>query len=50
LPSGVDYHYTLRAVLIRDGQTLVKEQVVKVRAGEDTRVTIELPPTSVAQR
>ena len=36
-----DFFYTLKGQLVRDGQTLTASRRVKVRAGEQTEVTLE---------
>ena len=48
LTPGSDYNYTLKADVVRNGQTVHVEEKVIVRAGEETRVT--LLPTAVAAR
>jgi hypothetical protein len=35
---------------VREGKPVQVEQVVAVRAGEDSRVTLSLPVATVAQR
>jgi uncharacterized protein (TIGR03000 family) len=50
LTPGSDYYYALRAEITRNGQVLVEEQVITVRAGEHTRVTMEFARPNVAQR
>lgn len=50
LEPGKDYHYTLTGSLVRDGQTVTTTKQVTVRAGEESRVTLEFPVTSVAQK
>lgn len=50
LDAGVDFAYTLTAELKRDGQTLTASKQVTVRAGQETRVTLEFPAASVASR
>jgi uncharacterized protein (TIGR03000 family) len=50
LESGYDYHYVLKAEVVRDGKTVSVEERVTVRAGEQTRVSLKLPTDSVAQR
>jgi uncharacterized protein (TIGR03000 family) len=50
LTPGWNYHYTLRAEITRDGQKLVEEQVITVRAGQHTRVTMEFARPAVAKR
>jgi uncharacterized protein (TIGR03000 family) len=48
LTPGSDYNYTLKADVVRNGQTVHVEEKVTVRAGEETRVS--LLPTTVAAR
>jgi uncharacterized protein (TIGR03000 family) len=50
LELGKDYEYTLKAELVRDGQKLSTSKTVLVRAGQETRVAIDFPVTSVASR
>jgi uncharacterized protein (TIGR03000 family) len=49
LAVGKDFHYTLKAKVVRDGQPVTLEKTVTVRAGEETRVTLDVP-VSVASR
>jgi uncharacterized protein (TIGR03000 family) len=46
---GRDYHYTLKAEVVRDGKPQTIEKTVTVRAGEETRVNFDVP-TGVAAR
>ena len=50
LKAGKDYTYTLKAEIVRDGQPLSVTQQVQVRAGEETRVSINIPTNAVASR
>jgi uncharacterized protein (TIGR03000 family) len=51
LQPGREYYYTLRAEVVRNGQTVAQTQRVAVRAGEETRVTLALPAAqAVASR
>jgi uncharacterized protein (TIGR03000 family) len=50
LKKGKDYYYTLKAELVRNGQAQTVTQQVKVRAGEETRVTLDIPTNAVASR
>lgn len=50
LNRGLDYVYTLKAETIQDGRTVTVSRQVFVRAGETTRVAVELPASSVALR
>jgi len=49
LENGFDYYYVLEAEVVRDGKTERVSQRVIVRAGQETRVALELP-TGVASR
>jgi len=40
LAPGRDFHYTLTAEMVRNGQTLTATEVVQVRAGTETQVEI----------
>ena len=50
LENGKEYFYTLKAEIIRDGQTVTASKKVAVRAGEETRVSLEFPVASVASK
>jgi uncharacterized protein (TIGR03000 family) len=50
LNPGKEYHYTLKAEIVRDGKTVKAEKVIAVKAGETTPVTLTLPAVGVAQR
>ncbi|MFN4258069.1 MAG: TIGR03000 domain-containing protein [Gemmataceae bacterium] len=50
LENGKEFAYTLKAELVRDGQTLTATKTVTVRAGQQSRVSIEFPETSVAAK
>jgi uncharacterized protein (TIGR03000 family) len=50
LPVGRDFHYTLKAQIVRDGKTVEVSKEVTVRAGETTRATMEAGLASVASR
>src|SRR5205807_2324597 len=51
LQPGREYFYTLRAEVVRNGQTVTQTQRVAVRAGEQTRVALPLPSAAtVASR
>ncbi len=49
LTPGKTFYYVLKATVIRDGKTETVTKEVTVRAGEDTRVRIEIPETAVAE-
>ncbi len=49
LPAGEDFHYTLKAEYVRDGQPVAFSKDVTVRAGLETRVNME-PTSGVASR
>ena len=50
LPAGRDYHYTLKATMVRNGQPVVVSRQVTVRAGQETRVNLEASLAGVASR
>jgi uncharacterized protein (TIGR03000 family) len=50
LNPGREYHYTIKAEVIRNGKPVKVEQVVAVRAGETTPVPLTLPAAGVVQR
>jgi uncharacterized protein (TIGR03000 family) len=50
LMTGREYHYTLKAEVIRDGKTVSVEEHVAVRPGEETRVTLKLPSAVASAR
>ncbi len=50
LEPGKEFSYTFKATIVRDGRELTTSRQVAVRAGEETRVTLEFPVASVAQR
>jgi uncharacterized protein (TIGR03000 family) len=49
LESGKDFVYTLRAEVTRDGRTQSVTRDVTVRAGQETRVTLEVPSAIAAR-
>lgn len=49
LPAGTDFYYTLKAEISVNGKAQVVSQVVTVRAGEQSQVTLTAP-TGVAER
>jgi uncharacterized protein (TIGR03000 family) len=50
LPTGRNYQYTLRAEVVRDGQTRSTTQQVTVRAGQRHNVRLEIPQADLARR
>lgn len=46
LEPGKTFHYTLEAEVVRDGQARTVTRKVAVRAGEETRVDLEVPAMS----
>jgi uncharacterized protein (TIGR03000 family) len=48
LTPGKTFHYLLEATVVRRGKTETVMKEVAVRAGEDTRVTIEIPEALAA--
>ena len=49
LTPGKTYFYLLKAMVVRDGKSETVTKEVAVRAGEDTRVKIEIPEAAVAE-
>jgi len=49
LQPNRDFHYTLKAEVIRDGKPVRIEQTITVQAGKESRVTLDLPQ-SVASK
>jgi uncharacterized protein (TIGR03000 family) len=50
LNPGKEYHYTLKAEVLRDGKAVTVEEKITVKAGEETKVSLTLPATGVAKR
>jgi len=50
LDPAKEYSYSLKAELTENGQTYTAEKTVTVSAGQETRVEIDIPRTSVASR
>ena len=48
LAAGMDYTYTLTAEIIRNGKPVVTSKRITVRAGEETRVSLDFSAASVA--
>jgi uncharacterized protein (TIGR03000 family) len=48
LQPGYEYYYTLRAEVVRDGQTAVQTQRVAVRSGEATQISFDFATSGVA--
>jgi uncharacterized protein (TIGR03000 family) len=48
LPAGKEFYYTLKADIVRGGQPLTVKKRVLVRAGEETRVALEFPTSTIA--
>jgi uncharacterized protein (TIGR03000 family) len=49
LEQGKDFYYTLKAEIVRDGKTVTASKRVAVRAGEETRVSLEFPVSVAAK-
>ncbi len=50
LPVGREYHYNLRAEIVREGQNLAQTQRVTVRAGQESQVNFEFTTGGIASR
>jgi uncharacterized protein (TIGR03000 family) len=48
LEVGQEFSYTLKAEVVRDGQTFSNEQRVTVRAGLESKINITVPVTSAS--
>jgi uncharacterized protein (TIGR03000 family) len=49
LTPGKTYYYVLKATVVRDGETETVTKEVTVRAGEASRIKIEIPEAAAAQ-
>jgi uncharacterized protein (TIGR03000 family) len=49
LTPGKTFYYVLKATVVRDGKNETVTKEVAVRAGEDTRVQIEIPEVAAAE-
>ena len=50
LEPGREFHYNLKATVVRDGKPVVMEERITVRAGEETKVTLSPSATGVAAK
>jgi uncharacterized protein (TIGR03000 family) len=50
LQTGKEFSYTLKGQIVRDGRTITATKEVAVRGGAETRVTLDFPEASVAQK
>jgi uncharacterized protein (TIGR03000 family) len=50
LQPGRTFYYTFKATVLRDGRPVTSEERVQVRAGEETRVKLDLPTTVLTRR
>jgi uncharacterized protein (TIGR03000 family) len=50
LETGKEFSYTLKAEVVRDGQTFTAIKNVTVKGGEESKVSIEIPVTSVVAK
>ena len=50
LPKGQEFNYTLKAEVVREGQTYSVIRRVTVQGGVDTRINLEIPVSSVASK
>jgi len=48
LEQGKDYHYTLKAEIVRDGKVQTVVRQVTVRAGQASQVSLDIPTTVAA--
>jgi uncharacterized protein (TIGR03000 family) len=50
LNVGQEFSYTLTGEIVREGKPVVVAKRITVRAGEETRVSLEFPVASVASK
>jgi uncharacterized protein (TIGR03000 family) len=50
LEKGMEYSYTLKAEVVRDGQPVTMSKKVAVEAGKTINVSLDVPVASLAQR
>jgi len=50
LPPDRDYHYTLKAEVVRDGKKIPVTERVAIRGGQETQVNLNVPASGVARR
>jgi uncharacterized protein (TIGR03000 family) len=48
LPRGKEFYYTVKADIVRNGQTITVKKQVLVRAGQETRVALKFPTATIA--
>jgi uncharacterized protein (TIGR03000 family) len=48
LDAGLEFSYTLKAEVVRDGQTFSTEQRVTVRGGAESKINLTIPVTSAS--
>jgi len=49
LEAGMEYYYTLKGEMIRDGQSITTTKTIAVHAGEQANVELAFPATAMAQ-
>jgi uncharacterized protein (TIGR03000 family) len=50
LEAGKDYYYTLKGEIARDGRTITTTEKVRVRAGQQSQVTLKFNDERVAAK
>jgi len=50
LQAGMEYHYTLKAEVVRDGKTETQTETVTVRAGSQAQINLTFPTAAVAAK
>jgi len=48
LENGMEFSYTLKAEVVRDGQTFSTEQRVTVRGGAESKINLTVPMTTAS--
>jgi uncharacterized protein (TIGR03000 family) len=49
LQSGMEYYYTLKGEVVRDGQPITTSKTIAVHAGDEARIELAFPATALAQ-
>jgi uncharacterized protein (TIGR03000 family) len=49
LEAGMEYYYTLKGEMIRDGRSISTSKTIAVHAGDEARVELAFPATALAQ-
>jgi len=50
LKPGIDYNYTVKCEIVRNGKAETKTETVSVRAGKVSKISFDFPMTAVAAK